>query len=101
MSRADQIRAKGRRVYAPAVESAPSGVVAPVVRVKPVRMTLDLSPEFHKQCARWCTKTAADLDRANLPAVEVVRLLLGRLLADDGEGSLQCSVIEDLRQERR
>lgn len=98
MSRADQIRAKGRRVSAPAVEPVPSAVVASVVRAKPVRMTLDLSPDLHARFAQWCVETAPDLGRANLPGVEVVRQLLARLLDDE---AMQRSVIDDLRQEGR
>lgn len=98
MSRADQIKAKGRRVSAPAAEPMPSVVVAPVVRAKPVRMTLDLSPDLPARFARWCGETAPELGRANLPGVEVMRQLLGRLLADE---DLQRSIIDDLRRDAR
>jgi hypothetical protein len=92
--RAQQQRAAERRAAASPVVKP---VDRPVQRTKPVRMTLDLAPDLHARFARWCTETAPKLgERANLPGVEVVRLLLGRLLADE---DLQRSVIEDLRRD--
>jgi hypothetical protein len=95
MSRADDIRAKARRVSVPA-EAAPVAVAVPVVRANPVRMTVDLAPDLHARFSQWCAETAPELGRASLPGVEVVRKLLGRLLADE---DLRRSVVEDLRRD--
>jgi hypothetical protein len=85
-------------VSAPTAEPVPSPVAAPAVRAKPVRMTLDLSPDLHMRFTRWCGETAPEPSRANLPGVEVMRQLLGRLLVDK---DLQRWVIEDLRRDVR
>jgi hypothetical protein len=52
-----------------------------IVRVKPIRITVDLSPDLYKRLNRWAKETALELELDRLPVAEVVRAFI-RVLDD-------------------
>jgi len=71
------------------------------VRTKPVRMTVDLAPSLHRKLKRWSSWAAGELDVADVPAVEVVRIMVELLTANPAEQELARplvrAVVEELR----
>ena len=63
-----QMAAAAARRTAP--DAAPAGKTA--IRSKPVRITLDLSPELYRELTRW----------AHSAAIDCVRLIRAALLAE-------------------
>jgi hypothetical protein len=57
------------------------------VRTKPVRMTVDMAPSLHRKLKQWTGEAAGRLDVADVPAAEVVRILVELLSAEPGERS--------------
>ncbi|QWA26633.1 hypothetical protein KJK32_45415 (plasmid) [Streptomyces sp. JCM17656] len=55
------------------------------VRTKPVRMTVDMPPALHRKMKRWTGYAAGQLDVADVPAAEVVRILVDILSATPEE----------------
>lgn len=55
---------------------------APVVRTRPVRMTLDLPPAEHAALRQLCIDLAGDLGLTELTARHVLRALLNGVLRD-------------------
>lgn len=49
------------------------------VRTKPVRMTVDMPPALHRRLKGWAADTARELDVADVPAAEVIRVLVDAL----------------------
>ncbi len=74
----------------PTTETGP-----PARAAKPVRLTVDLTPELHAQLQRWCTDAAPEVGRPRVAGQQVLRALIGRLLADHG---LARQITLDLRQ---
>jgi len=97
VSIADRIRAKGKRLETPAAEVKPTTVSAPVVSARPVRLSVDLPPVVHSKLVQWAAKAGPEIGRSRIPAAEVARVLLKRLIADE---DLQQSVIDELKREQ-
>lgn len=55
---------------------------SPTVRVRPVRLTVDVAPADHAALARWCLDAAGELGLARVAGQELVRSLLRRALED-------------------
>jgi hypothetical protein len=66
----------------------------PMVRTRPVRTTVDMTPELHRLLKGWLLTAAADLDVTAVPLADVMRVLVRRLVEDD---ALAAVVLEDLR----
>jgi hypothetical protein len=62
--------------------SVPTEVLRPVVRVKPVRSTLDLPPVEHAELQRHALETAAALGLARVNGQEILRELVRAYLTD-------------------
>lgn len=52
-------------------------------RVKPIRRTVDLPAEHHRQLDTWCAETARELGRARVTGQDVLRTLVAELLRDE------------------
>jgi hypothetical protein len=57
--------------------AAPAGQTA--IRSKPVRITVDLTPEAYRQLSAWTADTAADLGYVKYPIADVVRAMIAAL----------------------
>jgi hypothetical protein len=55
-------------------DAAPAGETA--LRSKPVRITVDLSPELYRRLTRWTNEVAEEIDAAKLPLAEVMRAFI-------------------------
>ena len=88
-SRAQMAAAAGRR----AAPGAPrAGRTA--IRSDPVRITVDLSPELHRQLTSWADSAAVALDVPRVSLADAVRAMI-RVAADNpGE------VLDRLRRDR-
>jgi hypothetical protein len=69
--RAARRKATHRRVEP---EAPPAGETA--LRSKPVRITIDLTPELYRRLNRWTQEAAEEIDAAKLPLAEVVRAMV-------------------------
>jgi hypothetical protein len=72
-------------------EARPPGRTA--IRSKPVRITLDLSPELYRQLTRWADAAAIELDVPRIPLADAMRAMIRVTMEDSDE------VIERLRRE--
>jgi len=73
----------------------PTGEPGPPARApKPVRLTVDLTPEQHAQLQRWCLDAAPSVGRPRVAGQQVLRALIGRLLTDE---ELARQITVDLR----
>ena len=62
-------------------------------RTKPVRRSVDLSPECHAKLTQWCAETADVIGTARVTGQDVIRALVARLLMDE---SLTRRIRDDL-----
>ena len=70
----------------------PAGQTA--VRSKPVRVTLDLSPELLRQLTRWAHSAAVELDVPRVALADMVRAMIRVTMESPDE------VMEQLRRDR-
>ena len=70
----------------------PAGRTA--IRSKPVRITLDLSPELYRQLTQWTQAAAIELDVPRVALADAVRAMI-RVTAESPD-----PVIERLRRDR-
>src|SRR5215468_6674669 len=69
----------------------PAGRTA--IRSKPVRITLDLSPELYRELTRWAHSAAIELDVPRVALADAVRAMIRVSTESPGE------VIERLRRD--
>jgi len=81
--------AEGRR----AQDGAPR-VRRTAARTKPVRTTVDMTPELHRRLKTWTAGAAERLDVVEVPLADVFRVLVRRLVE---EKDLEDQVVADLR----
>ena len=73
-------------------DARPAGRTA--IRSKPVRITLDLSPELYRQLTRWADSAAITLDVPRVALADAVRAMIRVTTESPGE------VLERLRRDR-
>jgi hypothetical protein len=73
-------------------DAAPAGRTA--IRSKPVRITLDLSPELYRQLTRWADSAAIALDVPRVALADAMRAMIRVTTENPAE------VIELLRRDR-
>jgi len=73
-------------------DARPAGRTA--IRSKPVRITLDLSPELYRQLTRWADEAAVELDVPRVALADAVRAMI-RVAADDPG-----PIMDQLRRDR-
>jgi hypothetical protein len=73
-------------------DASPPGRTA--IRSKPVRITLDLSPELYRQLTHWADSAAITLDVPRVALADAVRAMIRVTLDDPDE------VLERLRRDR-
>ena len=73
-------------------DARPPGRTA--LRSKPVRITLDLSPELYRQLTRWADSAAVELDVPRIALADAMRAMI-RVTTENPD-----QVIERLRRER-
>ena len=73
-------------------DAEPAGRTA--IRSKPVRITLDLSPELYRQLNRWADDAAVDLDVPRVALADAIRAMI-RVAGDDPG-----PVLDQLRRDR-
>ena len=83
------VAAAARRVEP---DARPAGRTA--IRSKPVRITLDLSPELYRQLTQWADSAAIALDVPRVALADAMRAMI-RVTAESPD-----KVLELLRRER-
>jgi hypothetical protein len=93
---AEQDRRKAQMVAAATSRAEPHGRPAgrTAIRSKPVRITLDLSPELYRQLTQWADSAAVALDVPRIALAEAVRAMI-RVTTDN-----PAEVLERLRRDR-
>jgi hypothetical protein len=71
----------------------PAGRTA--MRSKPVRITLDLSPELYRELTRWADTAAVELDVPRVALADAMRAMI-RVTTENGS-----EVLERLRRDRQ
>jgi hypothetical protein len=85
-----QMTAAATRRSAP--DARPAGRTA--IRSKPVRITLDLSPELYRQLTQWADSAAVTLDVPRVALADAMRAMIRVTTENPGE------VLEQLRRDR-
>jgi hypothetical protein len=89
LRKAQMAAAAGRRAEP---DARPAGRTA--IRSKPVRITLDLSPELYRQLTAWADSAAIELGVPRVSLADAVRAMI-RVSADDPD-----QVLDQLRRDR-
>jgi len=89
LRKAQMAAAAGRRAEP---DARPAGRTA--IRSKPVRITLDLSPELYRQLTAWADSAAIELGVPRVSLADSVRAMI-RVTADDPD-----QVLDQLRRDR-
>jgi len=71
LRKAQYAAAAGRRAEP---DAGPAGKTA--IRSKPVRITLDLSPELYRELTRWAHSAAIELDVPRIALADAVRAMI-------------------------
>ena len=87
--KAQMVAAAARRVEP---DARPAGRTA--IRSKPVRITLDLSPELYRQLTQWADSAAIALDVPRVALADAMRAMI-RVTAESPD-----KVLELLRRDR-
>jgi hypothetical protein len=74
-------------------DAPPAGRTA--IRSKPVRITLDLSPELYRQLTQWADSAAIALDVPRVPLADAMRAMIRVTTESPGD------VLERLRRDRQ
>jgi hypothetical protein len=85
-----QMAAAAARRTAP--DGGPAGRTA--IRSKPVRITLDLSPELYRELTQWADSAAVALDVPRVSLADAVRAMIRVSAENPGE------VLDRLRRDR-
>src|SRR5437764_9858907 len=88
--KAQMVAAAARRAEP---DAAPAGQTA--IRSKPVRITLDLSPELYRQLTRWADSAAIALNVPRVALADAVRAMI-RVTTENPD-----QVLDRLRQDRQ
>jgi hypothetical protein len=102
MSRRDeQLRATARR-FSDAHEAShvQAPAVAPTVRTRRVRRTVDLSPVDHRRLSQWCEDAAEELGLARVTSQDVFVALVTELFADESLSVAIRSRVKVVAEER-
>jgi hypothetical protein len=75
-----------------ASDASPAGRTA--IRSKPVRITLDLSPELYRELTQWADSAAVALDVPRVSLADAVRAMIRVSAENPGE------VLDRLRRDR-
>jgi hypothetical protein len=89
LRKAQMAAAAGRRTQP---DAAPAGRTA--IRSKPVRITLDLSPELYRQLTQWADSAAVTIGVPRVSLADAVRAMI-RVTTNNPE-----EVLERLRRDR-
>ena len=89
LRKAQYAAAAGRRAEP---DAGPAGKTA--IRSKPVRITLDLSPELYRQLTGWADSAAVELGVPRVSLADAVRAMI-RVSAENPE-----DVLDRLRRDR-
>ena len=87
--KAQMVAAAGRRT---APDAPPAGRTA--IRSKPVRITLDLSPDLYRQLTQWADAAAVSLGVPRVSLADAVRAMIRVSAENPGE------VLDRLRRDR-